>query len=145
MSRQPNLLANTVDAETVDAEPAGHRGLDTDPDRIVERILLLLNQERFSTAKELIRVAAERFPEHPRIRAARRGFLDPPKARGLPATEVDRSEEYAWLRDPPREYRGKWVALIRREVVAAADDLLDLIGSLEGKTFSRPTLIHQVV
>lgn len=41
----------------------------------------------------------------------------------LPKTGRDLEEEYAWLKSPPAEYRGCWVALVGHEVIAVADSL----------------------
>ncbi len=149
MNRQPSpMLARSADSASMpETRRAGGEirlPPDEDPDAVTEKILALLSQQRFEAAKDLIRTAAERFPDHPRIDAARRGFVNRGKARTSPATGVPRDEESAWLQDPPGEYRGKWVALAGSEVVGAAEDLRELMAFLRGKKFSKPTLIHQV-
>jgi hypothetical protein len=56
----------------------------------------------------------------------------------------DRSEEIAWLQDPPKAARGKWVALVGGEAVAMAKKLEDVMETLDSMVLPKPPLIHQV-
>ncbi len=120
------------------------QALGADPDAVVEDILSLLSEERFQTAQRLASEAAVRFPDHRRVANVRRIFHRSGKAVRRPATEPNRREEMAWLRNPPESVRGKWVALVGSEMVAAADTLPKLAKSLRSKSLAKPALVHRV-
>lgn len=101
---------------------------NADPDAVVDGILSLLGEERFPTARRMAAAAVARFPEHARVRRAW-GIFDPRgKATvGSGGPEPPTTEEFNWLRDPPEWARGKWVALVGSEAVAAADTLAEVL------------------
>jgi len=118
---------------------------DACPDAIVDEILALLGEERFRSARRLAEEAIARFPEHRRVRNAWTIFDTRGKARvtsGGP--EPDTDEEFEWLRHPPEWARGKWVALVGREAVAAADTLAEVLETLRARTFPKRPLVHRV-
>jgi hypothetical protein len=64
-------------------------------------------------------------------------------ARTRPRTGRDLQEEYAWLRDPPDAYRGRWVALIGSSVVAAAQTPEELRLAIPAD-LEQPPLVAQI-
>ncbi len=59
-----------------------------------------------------------------------------------PGTGRDMRSEYDWLRDPPKKYRGRWVALIGDAVVASAKTLQELQASLPADLGQTPLAVE---
>lgn len=118
---------------------------DVDPDTAVDKILALLSEDRYQTARQTAAEAVGRFPEHPRVREAWGIFEIRGKASvGTGGPEPSRSAEFDWLRKAPESLRGQWVALVGKDLVGSADTLEELTRSLAGKTFSRTPLVHRI-
>ncbi len=128
-----------------DTDPEARLSPGVDPDRAVEDILSLLSQERFQTARRRAAEAVARFPAHRRVANVWRIFDHRSEATRRPATEPNRREEMAWLRNPPDSVRGQWVALVGSEMVAKADTLPELAELLGSETLPKPALVHRVV
>lgn len=100
-------------------------GAKRSADHFLEEIRQQTRAGRIRTAQRLVREAVARYPEDPELQKAH-GVLVGRRAKSRPGTGRHLREEYAWLRNPPAEYRGRWVALIGAEVIAAADTLEQL-------------------
>lgn len=137
MNRSDTLATAAHEAESLPTSEA-------EADAVVDNILRLLSDERFQTARRVAREAIDRFPEHPRVRNAWRIFDTRANAIRRPGNEPSRSEEFNWLRNPPETARGKWVALVGKEMVAAADSLKELVESIRSLRLSSPPLVHHL-
>ena len=104
-----------------DREPAA--------ESILSEIRQLLEAGEIRTAKRLASEAARRHPAHAEIGDLHR-TLNEGRSFARPGTGRDLRAEYAWLRDPPKEYRGRWVALIGEAIVGSAETLQELQASL---------------
>jgi hypothetical protein len=114
-----------------------------DPDRLLDEIRRLLAED-FTAAARLAVEAAERFPEHGGLSKARR-VLGGGEARvGSGGPRLSRHADFEWLRDPPAEFRGRWVALVGGRLVGSADSLDELAVALEPQSFERAPLVHCV-
>lgn len=114
-----------------------------DPDVILDRIRSLVT-DHFLTAQRLAIEAADRFPDHAGIQNAKRILNDGTASVAAEGPQPSRSEEFEWLRHPPRAVRGKWVALVGNKLVGAAETLAELAESLKSKSFARTPLVHRV-
>ncbi len=63
-------------------------------------------------------------------------------SRRLPATGRSIREELEQLRNPPDEYRGKWVAVIGPEIVGVADSLKELVARLPSNLEQTPLAVQ---
>lgn len=118
---------------------------DADPDAIVDQILALLSEDRYPSARRLAAEAVARHPGHARVRNAWAIFDPHGKATvASEASERNRAEEFEWLRQPPESARGKWVALVGSDMVAAADTLVQLVESLRRQELSKTPLVHYI-
>jgi len=117
---------------------------DAEPDAVVDEILSLLSGNRFLTARELAVQAAARFPDHARIGRLKYALNDAKSRVGSGGPQPNTTEEFNWLRNPPRWAQGKWVALVGTEVVAAADTLEEVRESLRSRTFAKKPLVHRI-
>ncbi len=109
----------------------------------MEEILSHLGALRYRKAQLVAQEAAARFPGHAGIRRMDRA-LNRWKAATRPADGHSRTEELAWLRSPPESARGKLVALVGSELVAAADTMAELTECLRSKPLSRSPLVVRI-
>ncbi len=150
-SPSPPIVARGAVSTRGGGLPRGTRGQrpllapDSDPDAAVEKILALLSEERFQTARRLAAETVARFPDHARVERAWAIFDTRGKATvGKGGPEPSRSEEFEWLRHPPESARGKWVALVGSEMVGSAETLGELAQSLRSEIFDRTPLVHRI-
>jgi hypothetical protein len=118
---------------------------DDDPDGAIDKVMLLLDEDRFLTARRTAAEALARFPDNRRVQGAWCLFDNRNKAKVSPmAAQPSTREEFAWLRDPPDWAYGKWVALIGAKAVAVADTATEIREILKSITLSRPPLVHHI-
>ncbi len=133
------------EAIRVSTETAPRLAADADPAVTVERILALLRDDLYLPARRLASEALKRFPDHHRTQWAWSIFERRGRSRiGNGGPEPGRDKEFEWLRNPPDWARGKWVALVGSEVVAAGDTLAEVAAALRGRTFSSRPLAHRI-
>ncbi len=113
------------------------------PEDVLERLHELIENDQIGTARQLVAEAAHRFPQHGRIRLAKR-ILNDGKAIPDPYVQPTVAAESDWLDNPPQEARGKWVALIGSELVGMADSVEGLMKSLASKNLELIPLVHHV-
>jgi len=119
--------------------------VDDDPDSAIDKVMALLDEDRFLTARRMAAEALERFPDDRRVRGAWGIFDNKLKARVSPmGPRPARREEFAWLRNPPEWAYGKWVALLGSESVAVADTLAEVLEILDSMTLPRQPLVHRI-
>lgn len=122
-------------------------GLDLEPGRpaneVLDTVQDLLAIGRLKTARSLVERALRRFPDQPELGRLSR-FLALREAKSNPLVEPSTSEEIDWLTDPPENARGRWVALIGRQVVAMADSARELKKTLRSLDLARSPLVHRV-
>lgn len=115
---------------------------DTPPEAILDEIRSLISTGNVLAARELTTEAVANFPEDAELRNAKRILCDG-KSYTVPGKpEPSRRPEFEWLRDPPECYRGKWVALVGREVVASGDTLKEVLASLPSDLGRRPLAVQ---
>ena len=125
----------------------GPYGFDSEsssqPEEVVETVGELLSIGRLKSAKRLVERALARFPDHAELGKLGR-FLDLRKAQPNPSAEPSTDDEIAWLTDPPDSARGRWVALLGRQVVAMADSVRELKAALRSLDSKQKPLVHRV-
>ena len=145
-SQSSERTDSTVRRPTV-REPETAHGLDLGADspaeEVLETIRELLAIGRLKTARGLVERALRRFPDHPEL-GRLSGFLAVREAKSNPLVEPSTSDEIEWLSDPPENARGRWVALIGRQVVAMADSARELKKTLRSLDLARSPLVHRV-
>ncbi len=116
------------------------------PEAAVKRILALLGDGSYLVARQLAHEAIRRFPSHAGVRRISGVFETRGKAasRADGPRQPDRREEFEWLRDPPAWVRGKWVALVGAEVVAADESLVEVENKLRSIELAKRPLVHRV-
>ncbi len=111
-----------------------------------EEVLRLLREGLHLQARDSALRAAQQFPSDSRIRRLAEALDSRNKARVNPNTprQPDRTQDFAWLRNPPGWARGKWVALAGGEVVAVEKTLAAVQRVLSDAKLPEPPLVHRV-
>jgi len=112
-----------------------------DPEEVFELLRQLIADGQVRTAREVLAEAGRRFPGHARIELAQR-VLAEGNATPHSFAQPTAAAEIEWLREPPQEYRGKWVALVGNEVVDVADSAAELMDSLESKNLAELPVVQ---
>jgi hypothetical protein len=127
-----------MEPETLQAKaPAGTRGSATAPantrppsaEALLARIRALLRTGEVCDARRLAATAAAEHPGKPDLRRIHE-LLNTGQARRRPGTGRSVRQEVEWLRDPPEELRGKWIAVLDQEIIASAACLNELMTQL---------------
>ncbi|MEA2693216.1 MAG: hypothetical protein QOJ16_2603 [Acidobacteriota bacterium] len=58
--------------------------------------------------------------------------------------DVDRSEEFQWLKENAQTYSGRWVAVSGNELVADALTLEELLKETSSRVLARRPLVHRL-
>jgi hypothetical protein len=97
------------------------------PEELIAAIDLALSQDMAALAIKLAQLGGRLFPDHERIQRAAQVLappvvrrVRPPRARGLRAS-------MAWLREHASEYRGRWMAVRKGQLLGVADSLEELM------------------
>ncbi len=135
-------MGSTASAEALDFE-AITDGSEESAEDFVSAIRSLLASEQARDARRMAACAAARFAGHPWLRKADR-VLNPSRITAEPAQAPDRTREFAWLRQHSTEYRGRWVALLGDDLLAAAEDLDEVLRELRGRDLETHPLVHRV-
>lgn len=105
------------------------------------RIRSLIEGERVGEARALVSEALETNPYDSELLSLKR-VLEPPRATPSQLTDADRTQEFEWIAANRDAYRGRWVAIQGKELVADAPSFAELqsrIKNLEGVP-----LVHRI-
>ncbi len=108
---------------------------------VFKKVRKLLRDGEIHDARKLVEQAVARYPDYPGLRRTHE-VLNEGRSRRRPATGRSIREELGWLRDPPDEYRGKWVAVVGRKVVGTADTLKELVADLPADLEPMPLAVQ---
>jgi len=106
-----------------------------------ERIRALVEEGRILEARDLLKTAGDQLPAGSSLRR----ILGPPRVSKSDLLDVDRSPEFLWLKKHGDEYKGKWVALVGENLVAASEALKDLLARLDELHLDGKPLIHHLI
>ncbi len=100
-----------------------------------------LETGQIGVAKRVASDAARRHPAHAEIQAIHR-TLNEGRSFARPGTGRDMRPEYEWFRNPPKRYRGRWVALIGDAVFGSSVTLEELQASLPSDLDQTPLAVQ---
>jgi hypothetical protein len=115
------------------------------PEEYRAAISSALNNESLRGAQRAAAEGHKRFPEDPELARLNR-LLHPGPARSFKGPPVpDRTEAYRWLDENGQAFRGQWIALGDKGLLAASPNFDELLETLKGKSPDvLPLLIHLV-
>ncbi len=120
--------------QTLEAEPRSAEA------RLAEARQLLRDGEVYR-ASQLATWSVAKHPDHPGLRRIHE-LLNVGRSYRRPATGYDVRDELEWLRDPPEELRGKWVAVMGRQVVGSAESFKQLVAELPTDLEQTPLVVQ---
>jgi len=103
----------------------------------------LIEGDQITAARRMLSALPLRFLDDPEISRLRR-LLTPPKTRTTPRRDIDRRNDYEWIRRNREAYRGQWVALDEGRLLIAASSLHELREQLKALQLERLPLIHRI-
>jgi hypothetical protein len=110
----------------------------------VPRIRRLLEERAdIRGARKLLAEAREHGSVEPELEELEK-LLAPPRFQLRPASDFDRSAEFAWLEQHAAEYRGQWVALLGDELLAQAATLDEIMAQLDAASPKAQPLLHRI-
>ncbi len=142
MSHDPILTkaAGGTSFATGRRTPRTRRPADS-PEGLLNDIRDLIADGDVRGARKLAAEAAERYPDDADLVNAHR-ILSPGGSYTRSGTGRNTREEFEWLQDPPERYRGKWVALVGRDVVGAAESLKELLAAIPTHLEKKPLTVQ---
>lgn len=103
----------------------------------------LMEAERITAARQMLAAAPAYILSDPLVSRLRL-VLAPPVVKRVQRRDVDRTQEYDWLRANGRDYRGRWVALVGGNLLASARTLRELQEELRSTQPASRPLLHRV-
>ena len=131
---EPDLSATSLPMRDSDGRKPTAKSL-------LAAIRLQLETGEIRRAKRLASMAARRHPRNAEIVDLHR-VLNDGRSFAQPGTGRDLRPEYEWLRDPPKVYRGQWVALVGDAVVGSAKTLRELQAALPPDLSQTPLAVQ---
>jgi len=131
---QPQIVVGAAGTQASDAEPRSAAA------RLGE-VRQLLRDGEVHRASQLAAWSVVKHPDHPGLRRIHE-LLNVGRSYRRPATGYDVRDELEWLRDPPEEMRGKWVAVVGRQVVGLAESLKQLMAELPTDLEPTPLVVQ---
>ncbi len=113
------------------------------PEDVLDLLRQLVAEDQIGAARRLLIEADRRFPNDSKIQLARQVLAE---GEPSPNTFVQPtvSAEIEWLRQPPQEARGKWIALIGSELVGMADTAEELMAALRSEHFEQLPVVQYI-
>jgi hypothetical protein len=110
----------------------------------VPRIRRLLEERAdIRGARRLLAEAREHGSLEPELEELEK-LLAPPRFQLRPASDFDRSAEFAWLEQHAAEYRGQWVAVLGDRLLAQAATLDEIQVQLAATPPKARPLLHRI-
>jgi hypothetical protein len=119
-----------------------HPTIPDDEEEAINLLGQLLGEGAVEEARALVREAAQRWPDSPKVQKWAR-VLEPPKVRVLePRRAIPRDKESAWIRQHAHEYPGRWLALRGDQLIAADADVAKVLEIINSTGHGEEFLLH---
>ncbi len=142
MSHDPILTKAAGETVSVTRSwKAGKKPATASPEGLLDEIRDLIAGGDVRAARRLAAEAAERHPDNDELVNAHR-ILNTGGSYSRAGAGRNTRQEFEWLQDPPKRYRGKWVALVGRNVVGAAETLKELLASIPTNLEETPLTVQ---
>jgi hypothetical protein len=103
---------------------------------------MLIAEERISTAREWVDAAVRQHPDCEELKLLHMALHPPGDVTSHQLPDSSHRSDMEWLTRHQQENRGKWVALLDGQLVAAHTDLKALMAALSPARSGRRPLIH---
>jgi hypothetical protein len=139
LAREPRRPPTTL----VEERPLRRTDVESDVLPFVVALGDFIESERLPAARRMLDAAPTYVLSNPVV-SRLRCVLSPPEITRLRHRDVDRSEEYEWLRTHGDQYRGRWVAVSGRNLITSASSLRELQEQLRAIPLHGPPLLHRI-
>ncbi len=112
-------------------------------EEFVEAVRSLLASGEAGAARRTVADGTVQFPDHPWLKKTNR-IINPKRIVSKPADAPDRTREFAWLRAHGARYRGRWVALLKDELLASAQELETVLREVRARGLESRVLVHHI-
>ncbi|MBI2219132.1 MAG: hypothetical protein HYU51_17760 [Candidatus Rokubacteria bacterium] len=140
LRRPASTLAAAPAAVGARGEPPGQ---EHDVRPFVMAVRGLIESERLDTARQMLYAAPPYILSDPLV-ARLRSILAPPVVKRVHKRDLDRRQEYDWLRTHGHQYRGQWVALDGATLLVSAATLRELQERLRAVPVTNRPFLHRV-
>lgn len=106
-------------------------------------VLSLMEREQISLARKTLDALPLGRLDDPMIFRLRK-MLAVPTSKTSQKRDIDRTQDYKWIRNYAQDYRGKWVALDNGRLLATASSLRELLDCVKALRLEYPPLVHQI-
>jgi hypothetical protein len=106
-------------------------------------VLSLMEREQITLARKALDALPLGRLDHPMIFRLRK-MLAVPTTKTSQKRDIDRAQDYQWIRNYAQDYRGKWVALDNGRLLATASSLRELLDCVKALHLESPPLVHQI-
>ncbi len=142
MNHDPMLTKAAVGTSSVTRSRAAGKAMRVaSPEGLLVEIRDLIASGDVRAARRLTAEAAKRYPNDAELVNAHR-ILNTGRSYTRTGAGRNTREEFEWLQDPPERYRGKWVALVGRDVVGAAKTLKELLAAIPANLEKTPLTVQ---
>ena len=111
---------------------------------ILERARQLLNEQRISEARNVLRFGSSSYPDDDGIAELMRA-ISPGRTQTLQGTTSNRSQEMNWIQQNGHQFRGLWIAVSGDLLVSSASTLESLLADLKGFKDNRDMPVVQKI
>jgi hypothetical protein len=143
LRRETRWPPSELTAEPVVSGPRREPPAESDVQPLVMAVKALIESERIVAARQILDATPAAIAANPVV-VKLRAILAPPAVKRVDRRDVDRSQEYRWLRTEGLRHRGRWVALDGDQLVASAATLRELRETLKALPLSHTPLLHRV-
>ena len=123
--------------------PRESPGPGPDVQAFVITIRGFIESEQLAAARQMLNAAPAYILSDPFV-VKLRSILAPPIVKQVDKRDVDRIQEYEWLKTEGHKYRGRWVALEGNNLLASTLTLRELRETLKTLVLTRQPLLHRV-
>ncbi|MGH7845164.1 MAG: hypothetical protein ACREQW_08350 [Candidatus Binatia bacterium] len=103
----------------------------------------LMEREQIALARKTLNALPVGCLDDPIIVRLRQ-MLAVPTTKTTQKRDIDRKQDYQWIRDHAEEYRGQWIALNNGQLLANAASLRELMDCVKALRLECPPLVHQI-
>lgn len=103
----------------------------------------LIEREQIAVARNLLEALPLGLVDDPSL-ARLRKTLALPVVKTSDKLDIDRQDDYKWIRDYGREYQGQWVAVDKGQLLAVAGTLRELLELVKRLPLGGRPLLHRI-
>ena len=117
---------------------------NSNPAVIAKKIRALLGEGQLKAAQIMLERALQYHPGDAEL-IHLQDVISPGSITSVSGNSPNIKAELDWIADHREQYRGKWVALIGKQVIAIEDDAKQLLSKLKDKKTPESPFVHHLI